>query len=293
MIKKFICLSACAATLLPFALHAQPVQVPVDTQGNITNPSDLPSDQAGNIKAFLVKGSTVTVTDSDGNTKPLKRGDVFREGTTVKTGTDSTAVLILSNGSSIRLGPDSELEITEFQQEVFDPAMGSYLTLTQDPSTSKTNLTLKNGTISGETKHLSGSSEYVVTTPLGSAGIRGTTFGATVSTQVVDGKTIVTVTFAKGSGTVTFEVPGDVSGSLGDGEEITVTGELNEDGTVTINNVTSPGPIDPAMQQAIEDVEAVDPETPPTPEPTPTPDPLPDPVIVPVTGVGSDTPPQP
>lgn len=284
MIKKFICLSACAATLLPFALQAQPLPVAEDTQGNIMNPSEIPVDQAGNIKAFLIKGSTVTITDGSGNTTPLKRGDVFRQGSTVKTGANSTAVLILSNGSSIRLGPDSELEITEFEQEVFDPAMGSYLTLTKDPSTSKTNLTLKNGTISGETKHLSGSSEYVVTTPLGSAGIRGTTFGATVSTQIIDGKTVVTVTFAKGSGTVTFEVPGDVSGSLGDGEEITVTGELNDDGTVTINGVTSPEPISPAMQQAIKDVEDVTSDAPSGPTETPVPDTTPDPEIVPVSG---------
>jgi hypothetical protein len=290
MIKKFICLSACAVTLLPLALQAQPLPVAEDTQGNIVNPSELPFDQAGNIKAFLIKGSSVTVTDASGNTTPLKRGDVFRQGATVKTGVNSTAVLILSNGSSIRLGPSSELEFTEFEQEVFDPAMGSYLTLTQDPSTSKTNLTLKSGTISGETKHLSSSSEYVVTTPLGSAGIRGTTFGATVSSEVVNGVTVVTVTFAKGSGTVTFEVPGDVSGSLGDGEEITVTGELNDDGTVTINNVTSPAPIDPAMQQAIKDVEAVNPETPSSPTETPTPPVTPDPIVTPVSGAENQNP---
>ncbi len=273
MIKKFICLTAFAATLFPLAIQAQLQEDMLDN-----TVSTVDSLQKGNIKAFLVKGK-VTITDTFGKTTPLKRGAIFRDGTTINTGKDATAVVILSNGSSIRLGPNSELKIDEFEQESFDPSAGSYLTLVQDPSKSVTKVSLQNGMIAGETKHLSSSSEYVVNTPVGSAGIRGTKFGAEVSSTTEGGQTIYTTTFAKENGTVTFTTPdGSSSGELGDGEQITIIGEVIGDAAPTITSVSQPGPINPVMDDLLKQPDPADPGDPTASPPQP-PTPETDPVI--------------
>ncbi|QYY34678.1 FecR domain-containing protein [Ruficoccus sp. ZRK36] len=240
MIKKLICLTAFAATFLSLSLHAEELK-------------------KGTIKAFLVKGDDVKLVLKSGQEVPLKRGDVFKDGTSVKTGEKSTAVVILSNGSSVRIGPESEVVFNKVEQAAFDPSKGSYLTLTEDPSQSRTDLKLKNGSIAGETKHLTLASEYVVGTPIGSAGIRGTTFGAKVSSAVVDGVVVYTVTFSKGEGTVTFEAgpAGEgTSGELADGQEITIEGTINEEtGTIDIESVSSPEPISPEIMSDLQDLE--------------------------------------
>lgn len=240
MIKKLICLTAFAATFLSLSLHAEELK-------------------KGTIKAFLVKGDDVKLVLKSGQEVPLKRGDVFKDGTSVKTGENSTAVVILSNGSSVRIGPESELVFNKVEQAAFDPSKGSYLTLTEDPSQSRTDLKLKNGSIAGETKHLTLASEYVVGTPIGSAGIRGTTFGAKVSSAVVNGQVVYTVTFSKGEGTVTFNAgpAGEgTSGELADGQEITIEGTINEEtGTIEIESVSSPEPISPEIMSDLQDLE--------------------------------------
>ncbi|MBC2593638.1 FecR domain-containing protein [Ruficoccus amylovorans] len=260
MIKKLICLTAFAATLFPVAMHAQALD-------------------KGNIKALMVKGEVTLTNNSTGETGPLKRGDIFRDGTTLTTGDASTAVIILSNGSSVRIGPNSEFEVTEFEQEAFDAKKGSYLTLTEDPSMSRTNLTLKNGTAAGETKHLSSQSEYTVSTPIGSAGIRGTKFVTKVSSEMVNGQMVYTVTVANSEGTVLYSNTLS-TGEVAPGEEVVFSGTVNEDGTVTINNVNPPQAISPELTEALNDLENQVIDASPAPvsaEPVPVPEP--DPIL--------------
>ena len=59
--------------------------------------------EAGAIKAFRVSGDVQLLDESSGVSSPLEDGQTFSQGYTVTTGTDSSVVLLFSNGSSIIL----------------------------------------------------------------------------------------------------------------------------------------------------------------------------------------------
>lgn len=90
---------------------------------------------------------------------------------------DGSVVLVFSNGTTTQLGPDTEFVLEEFLQRPF-PSTIKVSELVDEPSTSKTKLLLNKGEIVGNVKklkHTQGSS-FTVQTPVGAAGIRGTTF---------------------------------------------------------------------------------------------------------------------
>lgn len=237
MIKKLICLTAFAASLFPLAGHAQMLD-------------------KGNMNAFLVRGDVTLIDNSTGESKPLSKGDTFKDNTTVVTGDNSTAVILFSNGSSVAVRPNSELDIENFQQEPFDPAKGTFLTLTEDPSMSRTQLALDNGTIAGETKKLSFQSEYNVRTPLGSAGIRGTKWATSVTSEIINGEPVYTVVIAKENGEVVYSTPVS-TGEVSDGEEVVIRGTVDANGNVVIDEIDTSTITDPAILAALEDLNNV------------------------------------
>ncbi len=258
MIKKILSISAIAALLFPLALSAQ-------SSDQIVAP-EMPVP--GNIKVIITRGDVTLINNDSGESKPLKKGDIFRENTTIVTGAKSACVIVLSNGSSLRISENTEMDVAEFKQGAYDPEIGEYFTLTADPSVSNTRFNLKSGSFVGETKKLNPQSTYAIDTPIGSAGIRGTKFGTTVE---VDGETY-TVTFAKQEGGMTYDIQIE-GGELADGESITVTGTVDADGNVTINNSEKLDSLPEGMVEALEDLETetqeFDPPGPPAPTPQP------------------------
>ena len=47
-------------------------------------------------------------------------GSSFQEGTTIISGADGNALVVFSNGASIKIVPNTELEIAKFEQAAFD-----------------------------------------------------------------------------------------------------------------------------------------------------------------------------
>ncbi|WOO41417.1 FecR family protein [Rubellicoccus peritrichatus] len=149
----------------------KPVAVAIlATAGSALFNSALAAD--GTIKAFLVQGNVKIVDNESGRSTPLKRGQTFGDGFTVITESDSSALLLFSNGSAVNVTPDSSLELKEFTQD----SANTNISLQPETSASKTDLKLDYGGIIGEVKKLNPSSSYTVSTPAGSAGIRGTTY---------------------------------------------------------------------------------------------------------------------
>jgi hypothetical protein len=137
---------------------------------------------AGKVQAFIVQGD-VQLVAKDGTAQPLARGKIFEEGSVVKAGPRGLALLVFSNGATIKVLQNCQLSIDQFQQAAFDEqAEGNFLRLSKDPSKSTTTLDLRNGTLQGEVKQLnqSAGSTFTVNTPAGSAGIRGTIISMTV-----------------------------------------------------------------------------------------------------------------
>lgn len=149
--------------------------------------------EVGRIVARRVRGevSFYTTADQTKRATALKDNDVIQQGVTVQTGPNSSVVLVFRNGSTVSLQAATELKIEEFTHtpipESFDVAK---TTDENDPSVSKTRLRLERGELIGKVKKIKRGegASFDVGTPVGAAGIRGTTFRI-IYTPNPDGRT--------------------------------------------------------------------------------------------------------
>jgi hypothetical protein len=129
----------------------------------------------GRIVAAKVQGTVTALNKADNTRRQLHNNDTVSQGYIVTTGPKSSVILIFANGASVNLGEDSIIGIDEFLME---PTEGKSAASKEEPSTSVTKLTLTRGEFIGNVKHLhrEQGSSFEITTPVGAAGIRGTTF---------------------------------------------------------------------------------------------------------------------
>ncbi len=113
----------------------------------------------------------------NGTTTDLKNDDAVSQASTIITARESSVVLVLSNGATVQLGAETTMVIEEFLQNPFAATI-SMANMVEEPTTSKTKLRLMKGELVGKVAHLKRDqgSEFTVQTPVGAAGIRGTTF---------------------------------------------------------------------------------------------------------------------
>lgn len=201
---------------------------------------------AGVIKAARVQGEVTKLVA--GVAVPLKNGDRVAEADTVVTGPSGGVVLVFANGSSVKLGASSKLNIEEFKMDPLATDIKAADIKDREPTVSKTNLMLIEGELVGEVKKLNrdAGSYYYIRTPVGAAGIRGTTFRI-VFRPTGDGRAF-TFTLSTAEGVVLFEGTTAAAAGAGvnvpDGQEITVTAEVNAAGDlVNISPPTATQPI--------------------------------------------------
>jgi hypothetical protein len=196
----------------------------------------LAQTQRGTIKAAGVTG-TVSLLAADGTTKPLANGAILSESDTVVTGPASGVVLVFMNGSTIKLGANSRLAVEEFKM---DP-LGAEIAVSKlkaEPSVSKTSLNLAYGEMVGDVKKLNTAkgSTFNVKTPVGAAGIRGTTFRI-VFTPSANGQAMnFTLSTSEGVVLFTGTTPGAAPVAVSQGNEVAVTAEVNTT-TGAVSNV--------------------------------------------------------
>lgn len=220
----------------------------------------------GQIKAARVTGS-VKLRINDQVTS-LASGDLVPEAATVVTEKDSSVVLVFSNGATTQLGAETELSIQEYRQA---PLSQQYnlADAEEEPTTSRTSLDLKKGELVGVVKKLKqGRSRFIVNTPVGAAGVRGTTFRI-VFRPSGTGQAFAVFSLSTVEGNVNFQsgaqqgpqqpAPGTPAAGVAvtDAQEIVVTVSVQVDpqsGAVTVTEpptVTSTQPISPATNAAI------------------------------------------
>ncbi len=129
----------------------------------------------GQIKAVRVMGDVKVVRSPGNTTIALHDNDAVTQGDVVITAKESSVVLVFSNGSTVNLAQDSKLAIDQFLQDPFGQEV-KVADLKEEPSASHTKLNLTYGELVGNVKKLKGDSSFLVQTPVGAAGIRGTTF---------------------------------------------------------------------------------------------------------------------
>jgi hypothetical protein len=175
----------------------------------------------GRIIAARVQGHVDAVSTVDGNKRVLHDGDSVSEQTQIVTASGASIILVFSNGATLNLGGDSNLNIEQFQQDPFS-TNEKVSDMKVEPGTSTTRLNLTKGELVGKVVHLNvdRGSEFTVETPVGAAGIRGTTFRI-VFRPGPNGKAFFEVTTADGR--VVFKGRTSAELSIPSGRQIVAT----------------------------------------------------------------------
>lgn len=128
----------------------------------------------GNVKILEITGTPARVSKGDGSSAPAKAGEFIQEGFTIKTAAASTVTLLMDNGALVVIQPETEFSIDQFITNPFDYEGIEYRNITKEPSRSVTKLNVRSGDIFLNVVPLDKESKFDIVTPLGSAGIRGT-----------------------------------------------------------------------------------------------------------------------
>jgi hypothetical protein len=197
-----------------------------------TAPGPAPASMVvGVIKAANVRGTVTKVNLVDKSESTLRNGEILIQDNAIVTGPgDSSVVLVFANGSTVKVGNESRLEIKEFLMDPLQADIPNVAALTAEPTVSRTHLRLEFGEMIGNVKTLNraAGSNFSVSTPAGAAGIRGTTFRI-VYRPTGDGQAF-TFTLSTSEGIVLFEgttLDGPASVNVPLGQEIVLFATIN------------------------------------------------------------------
>ena len=185
--------------------------LPAGAQTDSTAPATSPTAK-GHIIAARVQGHVEAVSKVDGKTTVLHDGDGVTDQSTIMTSPGASIILVFSNGATVNVAADSNLDIDQFDQDPF-AADVKVSDLKAEPGRSITKLNLTRGELVGKVVHLNvdRGSEFTVQTPVGAAGIRGTTFRIVFRPDPKTGKAFFAVTTADGRVIFTGVTSGPVS----------------------------------------------------------------------------------
>jgi hypothetical protein len=138
-------------------------------------PADAPMKN-GIIVLTSFEGDVKISSSSTDQTQAPSKGAILKQGQIIVTGPKAKASLAFENGIVMEVTPSSKFLIQEFQQAPWDVAPDKLAEMKSEPSKSKTTGFLEYGDIITGVKKLKPGSSLEVSTPLGTAGIRGTDF---------------------------------------------------------------------------------------------------------------------
>jgi len=136
----------------------------------------------GAFSAGTVKGDVSYKLAGTSQFLALTPGTSLPQGATIKTGESSLVAVVFANGSVATVTSNSEVVITKFHQEAFTGSGPSG----SEPSVSATEINLINGTVVSKVSKLKPGSTYIVNSPVGAAGVRGTTFSVSYNAATGD-----------------------------------------------------------------------------------------------------------
>ena len=129
----------------------------------------------GGVRVMKKEGTSVEV-HLNGAPIEVHIGSILKQGTKIRTGKDGTLDLMFDNGAVLEIKPNTDFVIEKFEREAFDTSTVNYKTMVSEPSPSVTKLKVDAGAVLVGVKKLQSQSQFHVATPVGSAGIRGTSF---------------------------------------------------------------------------------------------------------------------
>lgn len=179
--------------------------------------------QKGTLEVLEIKGPSDLINPAN-KRAPLSRGLTFQEGYRVETKEKSTAELVLSNGSTIKVSPDTLMAVKTFSQVSSSQIIpGKYRELSAEPSPSVVQIEVYRGKIDGEVRKLNPNTQYTIKTPVGLVRVRGTVLSVAYY-QDENGVGRMQVTCTTGSVSVRTNTAGGNTTTIGPGEDKEVVG---------------------------------------------------------------------
>lgn len=186
----------------------------------------------GVILARRVIGRVVAVDKQSRAERVLSNDSRVSAADLVRTATEapSSVVLVFSNGMTVQLKHGSELDVDSFMQQPWDQAL-DLGKLETEPGTSHTKLNLVKGELIGKVPKLKkGASTLQIHTPVGVAGIRGTTFRIVLRADPArPGMYLFELNTSEGLVVFEGSAPGATPVSIGANQQITLEVELRVD----------------------------------------------------------------
>jgi len=154
-----------------------PASPPAAPAASPAAPAANNSQPRGYIAVMRVTGEAYVFEAGDTLRFALRTGSLVSAGQQIATGPKANVMLAFSNGATVTIGENAIVAVDEFTQTPFSE-MFKMAEATKEPSISKTRLNLVRGEVLANVKKLNSSegSFFEVKTPIGVAGIRGTTF---------------------------------------------------------------------------------------------------------------------
>jgi sulfatase modifying factor 1 len=123
------------------------------------------------------KASGGTYVDGKYNSEAkAKEGDILSVGSQIKVGAKSEVILLFSNGTITTLGANTQMTVRVFLQKGFAKSEKKVSALKEEVSSSTLLLDLQVGDLVVDVRKLKKKSNFEIISPLGVAGIRGTSF---------------------------------------------------------------------------------------------------------------------
>ena len=177
-------------------------------------------------------GSVQIIENPESSPQPAQKGQRIPAGAAIITGIDGRVDLALSNGAFFQIQENSRFVIGEFNQEAYefvfsnseavrrrdvekfgedkaamvtmDASEDAWNKMPLEPTVSAGKFSLDYGTMIGESKKLRPGSSMEISTPIGTAGIRGTTWRLTIQSVGPPGSNTFRGTLDVGRGLVNF-----------------------------------------------------------------------------------------
>ena len=192
--------------------------------------SAAPALAPNTYRASSVTGSVQWQDSEQGGGEPLVADKILPAGAIISTGEASSVVIVFASGATAVVGEKTQVVISKFQQELFDG--GTANTSKGEPSVSQTEIKLNKGTVTSRVSKLRPQSSYVVKTPIGAAGVRGTTF------QVVYDPVNKTLGVLTAEGKVVFTTTANVEIPVDGGQDIKIFFDVDDKGNLAVKNTT-------------------------------------------------------
>jgi len=227
------------------------------------------SDKKPGITVIVSITGSAEVFDAEGQPgKPAVKDMLLPVGSTIVTSPGCTVDLALSNGALFQIQENSQFSIGEFEQEAYQFVFnngavlkpqsvknfeGGEATLTQldasaeafnelenEPTQSTAKFSLGYGTMVGFSKKLSPGSAMEITTPVGVAGIRGTTWRLTIQRVGPPGSNQFSVRLDVPEGAIQFgNSDGSRSVSVSSGNSLQAVATVTAPGQVQITQLAT------------------------------------------------------